>query len=294
MISGESFSRVFVTRPHGKVDTPKPLDPKARMRAPTRVYIRCDACHGFLLLIFGTILFPYSSNFIDGALAQVILQVIRQLYFQTGFYGFEKFDACGALASLRNFTSRSIPLMMSEPSQLLQRTWRISIHKGSHVFIGYTRHGFRRHRKLILQTQRVLSKEPCAQSYNPLGKSEIDSATSLWIHVLTTGATTISNSCTGTDGRRSTTRIHEQDTPPMLTHSQTPLTQVISPPIPADISTAHSGVPIGHPPPTAQTASNLVDSARFTALEGMVNQLATNMPTNMTELMAMLNVRTRI
>ncbi|PKI78884.1 hypothetical protein CRG98_000745 [Punica granatum] len=37
-----------------------------------------------------------------------------------------------------------------------------------------------------------------------------------------------------------------------------------------------------------KTTSNLVDSARFTALEGMVNQLATNMATNMTELMAML------
>ncbi|PKI67153.1 hypothetical protein CRG98_012481 [Punica granatum] len=35
-----------------------------------------DACHGFLLLIFGTILFPYSSNLIDGALTQVILQVV--------------------------------------------------------------------------------------------------------------------------------------------------------------------------------------------------------------------------
>ncbi|OWM64675.1 hypothetical protein CDL15_Pgr013833 [Punica granatum] len=74
----------------------------------------------------------------------------------------------------------------------------------------------------------------------------------------------------------------------MPTHSQTPLTQVISPPIPADISTVHSGIPIGHPPLTTQTASNLVESTHFTALEGMVNQLATNMATNMTELMAML------
>ncbi|PKI66323.1 hypothetical protein CRG98_013285 [Punica granatum] len=33
MISGDSFSRVSVMHPHGKVDTPKPRDPKARMRA---------------------------------------------------------------------------------------------------------------------------------------------------------------------------------------------------------------------------------------------------------------------
>ncbi|PKI40342.1 hypothetical protein CRG98_039271 [Punica granatum] len=38
-----------------------------------------DACHGFLLLIFGTILFPHLSNLIDGALAQVILQVVGGL-----------------------------------------------------------------------------------------------------------------------------------------------------------------------------------------------------------------------
>ncbi|XP_031393591.1 proline-rich protein 36-like [Punica granatum] len=87
--------------------------------------------------------------------------------------------------------------------------------------------------------------------------------------------------------------IHEQDTPPMLTHSQRPLTQAIPFPIPTDISTAHSSVSIGHPPPTAQTVSNLVDSVRFTALEGMVNQLATNMATNMTELMAMLRDQNR-
>ncbi|XP_031387180.1 max-binding protein MNT-like [Punica granatum] len=87
--------------------------------------------------------------------------------------------------------------------------------------------------------------------------------------------------------------IHEQNTPPIPTHSQTQLTQVISPPILADISTAHSGIPIGHPPPTAQTASNLVESARFTTLERTVNQLAINMATNMTELMAMLRDQNR-
>ncbi|PKI59760.1 hypothetical protein CRG98_019863 [Punica granatum] len=183
MISGDSFSCVSVTRPHGKVDTPKPRDPKAcdagldesphsspyclatplgtdfvgsgsirllclhgtelaptieeyaaliQRPMPTRDIVvpnqfatiqsrlalllglrdeeirrelqygwehgirttwlmdfihfptlnatresyQRDACHGFLLLIFGTILFPYSSKLIDGALAQVILQVI--------------------------------------------------------------------------------------------------------------------------------------------------------------------------------------------------------------------------
>ncbi|PKI55413.1 hypothetical protein CRG98_024186 [Punica granatum] len=127
-----------------------------------------DACHGFLLLIFGTILFPYSSNLIDGALAQ------RRIVLHTASCG--KFDVCGTLASFRNFTSWSIPLM-----------------------------------------------------------------------VITTGVPSIFDSCMSKDG-----------------------------------------VPIGHPPPTAQTASNFVNLAHFTALEGMVNHLATNVATNMTELMAML------
>ncbi|PKI59737.1 hypothetical protein CRG98_019913 [Punica granatum] len=47
-----------------------------RALSATRKSYQCDACHGFLLLIFGTILFSYSSNLIDEALAQVILQVV--------------------------------------------------------------------------------------------------------------------------------------------------------------------------------------------------------------------------
>ncbi|PKI33061.1 hypothetical protein CRG98_046548, partial [Punica granatum] len=35
-----------------------------------------DACHGFLLLIFGTLLFPHALNLIDGAIAQVVLQAV--------------------------------------------------------------------------------------------------------------------------------------------------------------------------------------------------------------------------
>ncbi|PKI78873.1 hypothetical protein CRG98_000734 [Punica granatum] len=35
-----------------------------------------DACHGFLLLIFGTNLFLHASNLIDGSLAQVVIQEV--------------------------------------------------------------------------------------------------------------------------------------------------------------------------------------------------------------------------
>ncbi|PKI49914.1 hypothetical protein CRG98_029698 [Punica granatum] len=163
-----------------------------------------DACHGFLLLIFETILFPYSSNLIDGALALVILQVvgghsyveavlaetirsldyvgegahspfqpessdnsvvyrislqrqialhttsrgrIRQLHFRIGFYGFGKFDACGALASFRRLTSPNILLTRNELSQLLQYMWLSSIRRGSHLVLSYAHHGFRMHCK---------------------------------------------------------------------------------------------------------------------------------------------------
>ncbi|PKI44499.1 hypothetical protein CRG98_035111 [Punica granatum] len=39
-------------------------------------FIRKDLCHAFLLLIFGTILFPRSRALIDAALASVVLQVV--------------------------------------------------------------------------------------------------------------------------------------------------------------------------------------------------------------------------
>ncbi|PKI62004.1 hypothetical protein CRG98_017590 [Punica granatum] len=47
-----------------------------RAMTPTTASYQRDACHGFLLLIFGTLLFPYSSNLIDGAIAQVVLQAV--------------------------------------------------------------------------------------------------------------------------------------------------------------------------------------------------------------------------
>ncbi|PKI32905.1 hypothetical protein CRG98_046704, partial [Punica granatum] len=39
-------------------------------------FIRKDLCHAFLLLIFGTILFPRSRALIDAALASVVFQVV--------------------------------------------------------------------------------------------------------------------------------------------------------------------------------------------------------------------------
>ncbi|OWM63035.1 hypothetical protein CDL15_Pgr026209 [Punica granatum] len=61
--------------------------------------------------------------------------------------------------------------------------WLSSIRTDLHLFVGYAIYEFRKHHKQTFQTQRVPSKGSCAQSYRPLGKSEIDSAASLWIHI---------------------------------------------------------------------------------------------------------------
>ncbi|PKI77651.1 hypothetical protein CRG98_001989 [Punica granatum] len=47
-----------------------------RALTPSTASYQRDTCHGFLLLVFGTLLFPYSANLIDGAIAQVVLQAV--------------------------------------------------------------------------------------------------------------------------------------------------------------------------------------------------------------------------
>ncbi|PKI68948.1 hypothetical protein CRG98_010628 [Punica granatum] len=47
-----------------------------RALTPSTASYQRDAYHGFLLLVFGTLLFPYSPNLIDEAIAQVVLQAV--------------------------------------------------------------------------------------------------------------------------------------------------------------------------------------------------------------------------
>ncbi|PKI16301.1 hypothetical protein CRG98_049511, partial [Punica granatum] len=47
-----------------------------RALTPSTTSYQRDACHGFLLLVFGTLVFPYSPSLIDGAIAQVVLQAV--------------------------------------------------------------------------------------------------------------------------------------------------------------------------------------------------------------------------
>ncbi|OWM77125.1 hypothetical protein CDL15_Pgr013216 [Punica granatum] len=89
--------------------------------------------------------------------------------------------------------------------------------------------------------------------------------------------------------------IFEEDTPPIPTYSQLSTTHAPLPPrISAGAPTAYSGAPSVHlPPQTAQTSFNFGDSACIIALESMVNQLAANMATDMTKLMALLRDQNR-
>ncbi|OWM75338.1 hypothetical protein CDL15_Pgr012298 [Punica granatum] len=88
--------------------------------------------------------------------------------------------------------------------------------------------------------------------------------------------------------------ISEEVNPPVLAHSQPPPMHAPTPPTPAGMLPAYSGAPPTHlPPPTSSevplppallTSSASDDQARITALEGTVNQMATNMA----ELLALL------
>ncbi|PKI74472.1 hypothetical protein CRG98_005154 [Punica granatum] len=347
-----------------------------------------DACHGFLLLVFGTILFPYSSNLIDGALAQAILQVvgghsymeavlaetIRSLDYvreirRGRMRGAPHFLQIWLLAYIRPFCSshpffyiidersliarllQDIPIEADRtphrfawtdittllPDRVLRirevrRLWGTrtvqELYFPEHpsnderAFSATAAYVAQFHPHGFAPVRRLLTSQipQTSQADIPDAESSIQGAMGTELqsireerdrlrcelvdtHSELTDHRELQRELPQTRARvanqdreiarlsaaldRARTKAHK-DTPPTPTHSQTPLTQVTSPLIPTDISTAHSGVPIRHSPSTAQTASNFVNPARFTALEGMVNHLAANMATNMTELMAML------
>ncbi|PKI35648.1 hypothetical protein CRG98_043960 [Punica granatum] len=88
--------------------------------------------------------------------------------------------------------------------------------------------------------------------------------------------------------------ISEEVNPPVPAHSQPPPAHAPPPPTPAGILPAYSSAPSTHLPPSMSsraplppaslTASASDDQAHITALEGTVNQMATNMA----ELLALL------
>ncbi|PKI46427.1 hypothetical protein CRG98_033179 [Punica granatum] len=88
--------------------------------------------------------------------------------------------------------------------------------------------------------------------------------------------------------------VSDEVNPPVPAHSQPPPMHALPPPTPAGILPAYSGAPLTHlPPPMSSgaplppvslTSSASDDQARIAALEGTVNQMATNVA----ELLALL------
>ncbi|PKI62020.1 hypothetical protein CRG98_017606 [Punica granatum] len=75
---------------------------------PTTASYQRDACHGFLLLVFGTLLFPYSPSLIDGAIAQVVLQAIWLLAHIRPFCSSHPFSY---IADERSLIERLVPVI---------------------------------------------------------------------------------------------------------------------------------------------------------------------------------------
>ncbi|PKI65010.1 hypothetical protein CRG98_014595 [Punica granatum] len=336
------------------------------LRATRESYQR-DAYHGFLLLIFGTILFPHASILIDGALTQVILQVVggnsyveavlaetmRSLYYvlevrRGRMRGSLYLLQIWLLAHIRPFCSSHHFSYITDESSLI-------VHM-LHVFQPSERN-YTNWKQLMEEL--TPAQFLCAARWNPSGPMAIGCPSVIRLplishlrstlvflgrvirqlgrlHDIPTEADRIPYRFMSTDtiaslpdsrsrGRKLRPRSHAhgvavhqggaRSTPPRAcrdtcrAHGSERIVGRVSSgsrtrdePRQGDsaferyagssagestrgISTAYSGVPFGHPPPlTAQTTSNFIDSSRFTVLEGMVNQLATNM----TELMAML------
>ncbi|PKI50398.1 hypothetical protein CRG98_029226 [Punica granatum] len=282
-----------------------------------------DACHGFLLLIFRTILFPHSSNLIDGVLAQVILQMV-------GGRSYVKAVLAKTIQSLdyvfrpsdRDYTDWIQFFKRLTPAQFL---WAARWNPGGPMTIGcpsviglplISHLGS----TLVFPAQVIrqlggLQDVPIEAYRTPYrfvwtdiiallpdrGLTPVRLRHLPWIpNAPQAGVPDAESSVQGAIRTELQSIREERDRlrcelvdicAEHIDHRelQSELAQIRVHIANQDREIAlHSGVPIGHPPPTAQTTSKFDNPARFTALEGMVNHLATNMATNMTELMVML------
>ncbi|PKI49206.1 hypothetical protein CRG98_030395 [Punica granatum] len=277
-----------------------------RALTPSTASYQRDACHGFLLLVFGTLVFLTFPS--------------RRTAYPIASSGptphprppqdscrFWRSTVNRTLAAYIVFTSPSTPPTKSEHSLPHQHTWPGSIHRDRH-----RRNGPRPSRLPELHLPLLLKpkappKRLCAQNYGPSGRNEIGSVASL--------LTLAQRSRTTGSFRRSKLQlashrypihqrlrmteedrvdISEEVNPPIPTHSQPSPAHAPPPPTPAGILPAYSGAPPTHLPPSTSsgaplppvslTSSASDNQARITALEGTVNQ----MTANMAELLALL------
>ncbi|PKI37280.1 hypothetical protein CRG98_042332 [Punica granatum] len=252
-----------------------------RALTPSTASYQRDASHGFLLLIFGTLLFPYSPNLIDGAIAQVVLQAVgghsyveallaetiwifppRRTAYPTASSGPTLHqrplqDSCksgrsivnGTLAPYSVCTSPSTPPTKNEHSPPHQHTWPSSIHRDRRH-----RNGRRPPRLPELHLPpfpkpKAPPKRLCEQSYGPSGRNEIGSVASLltlaW-RSRTTGSFKRSKSQLASHRYPTRQRLR------MAEEDRVDISEEVNPPVPA-----HSQPPPTHAPPPPTSAGIL-------------------------------------
>ncbi|PKI61407.1 hypothetical protein CRG98_018181 [Punica granatum] len=273
-------------------------DRALRALTPSTASYRRDACHGFLLLVFGTLLFPYSPNLVDGAIAQVVLQAV-------GGHSYVEALLAETVRSLDYVREVRRSRMRGSPHPL--QIWLLAYVRpfcSSHPFSYITDE-----RSLIKRLVPVIL--PPGHSFSEWRHfwRELTPARFLWVArwnpdgPMITGKSQLASHRYPTRQRlrmaeEDRVDISEEVNPPVPAHSQPPPTHAPPPPTPVGILPAYSGAPPTHlPPPTSSgaslprvslTSSASDDQARITALEGTVNQLAASMAANMAELFALL------
>ncbi|PKI67267.1 hypothetical protein CRG98_012339 [Punica granatum] len=261
-----------------------------------------DACHGFLLLIFGTILFPHSSNLIDEALAQVILQVVFRPSDcdYTGWIQFFKrltraqflWAACwnpGARVIKQLGGLKDIPIEADHTSH--RSVWTdITALLPDRVL-------------RIREVRRLWGTRTVQELYFPEHPTDDERAFSATVAYVAQfhpqGLTPRASERAGSDSRthsepRQGDSVFERYVGPSAGYSAN--ADTFSNTTDANYITyntyGHIHSAFRYPYRTSSTNSTgsvqFVNPACFTALEGMVNHLATNMATNMTELMVKL------
>ncbi|PKI69355.1 hypothetical protein CRG98_010237 [Punica granatum] len=269
-----------------------------RAMAPTTASYQRDVCHGFILLVFGTLLFPYSPNLIDGAIAQVVLQAVGghsyveallaetvrsldyRLYFPEHPTDEERVFSATSAYVARFYARGLAPPQRSQAAPTPRATSTLatetesSIQAAMHAELRAIREERDR-----LRCELVDSRAKVAD-YREL-QTELTRARAQVAHL-------------DREMARLSAELDREVNPPVPVHSQPLLTHAPPPPTPAGVLPAYSGAPSIHlPPPTSSraplpqaplTSFTSDDQARITALEGTVNQMAANMA----ELLALL------
>ncbi|PKI70956.1 hypothetical protein CRG98_008689 [Punica granatum] len=265
---------------------------------PSTASYQCDVCHGFLLLIFGTLLFPYSPNLVDGAIAQVVFQAV-------GGHSYVEALLAKTVRSL-DYVREVIPHPEHSFSEWrhfwreltpVRFLWVARWSPGGPMItgcLGIVGVPLLSHlESTLIFPGRVIRQLGGLQDI----PAEADRLP-YRIHKSQLASHRYPTRQRLRMAEEDRVDISEEVNPPVPAHSQPPPTHAPPPPTPAGVLPAYSGAPPTHLPPSTSsgvppprvslTSSASHDQARIMALEGMVNQLAASMTANMAELFALL------